>query len=108
MKFVYTALIGCIALSALSAADKCVSCVEDEGARNVVSGGIQKRCCWTNGKPFKCNALGYNCQFCLISDDADTKQIRDYCESKSHSITTNRGTRMLKYAMTSWNLVNCQ
>ncbi|KAI9239604.1 MAG: hypothetical protein BYD32DRAFT_410717 [Podila humilis] len=108
MKFVYTTLISCIVLSALSAADKCVSCVEDEGARNVVSGGIQKRCRWTKGTSYSCNWFGFNCKFCRISDDADTTQIMDYCRSKSHYITTDRGTRYLQFTMTTWNLSKCQ
>lgn len=109
MRFVYTALISCITLSALSAADKCVSCVANEGARNVVSGGIQKRCRWAKGTPYKCNWLGYNCIFCPISDDVNTAKIETYCESKAHlDFTYNGGPKVVGYAMRSWNLANCQ
>lgn len=109
MKFVYTALISCIALSALSAADRCVSCVANEGARNVISSGIQYQCRRAKGTPYGCNFFGYACDFCRIPDGANTEDIMDYCNSKAYNtFTYNGGPKSVGFVMRSWNLANCK
>ncbi|KAI1315848.1 hypothetical protein EDD11_000283 [Mortierella claussenii] len=105
MKFVYTALVSCIALSALAAAaeEKCVACTEQP---NIVVGGIQGSCGRAGGKPYKCNFLGYNCKFCLLPNkSAITQEMTSWCDS--NDVRNSDGTIKDDFGIDTWSLTKC-
>lgn len=54
---------------------------------------------------FLLNAIGL---VITASDDAKTRQIKDFCLGKNYRTTVNGDTIMFNYVMRSWHISKCQ